>query len=118
MISGVLLPDSGRILLDGRQCLYGASHDAIKAGISMVYQELSMVGSMSIAENIFANRQPINRIGIIRPGKLYRDTDELMQRFNLRINPRTLGEAPLHGPAAAHRDPQSRFPETQSPDPR
>ena len=90
MISGVLLPDSGRILLDGRQCNYGASHDAIKAGISMVYQELSMVGSMSVAENIFANRQPINRIGIIQPGKLYRDTDALMQRLNLHINPRTL----------------------------
>jgi ABC-type sugar transport system ATPase subunit len=90
MISGVLQPDSGRILLDGRQCLYGASHDAIKAGISMVYQELSMVGSMSIAENIFANRQPTNKIGIIQTGKLYRNTGELMQRFNLHINPRTL----------------------------
>ena len=56
----------------------------------MVYQELSMVGSMSIAENIFANRQPINRIGIIQTRKLYRDTDALMQRFNLNINPRTL----------------------------
>ncbi|MBP1776227.1 MAG: D-ribose transporter ATP-binding protein [candidate division NC10 bacterium] len=90
MISGVLQPDSGRILLDGRQCLYGSSHDAIKAGISMVYQELSMVGSMSIAENIFANRQPTNKIGIIQTGRLYRNTDELMQRFNLHINPRTL----------------------------
>ena len=90
MISGVLQPDSGRILLDGRQCSFGASHDAIRAGISMVFQELSMVGSMSIAENIFANRQPINGIGIIQSGKLYRDTDALMQRFNLHINPRTL----------------------------
>ena len=90
MISGVLQPDSGSISLDDRECLFKSAHDAIKAGISMVYQELSMVGSMSIAENIFANRQPINALGIIRLRKLYRDTDELMQRFNLRINPRTL----------------------------
>jgi ABC-type sugar transport system ATPase subunit len=90
MISGVLPPDSGRIVLDGKECLSRSAHDAIKAGISMVYQELSMVGGMSIAENIFANRQPINKIGIIQLGKLYRDANELMQRFNLRINPRTL----------------------------
>ena len=90
MISGVLQPDSGSITLDDRECAFKSAYDAIKAGISMVYQELSMVGSMSIAENIFANRQPINAVGIIRLSKLYRDTNELMQRFNLRINPRTL----------------------------
>ncbi len=56
MISGVLEPDEGRILLDGREIRCTSAHDAIRAGISMVYQELSMVGSMSIAENIFANR--------------------------------------------------------------
>jgi len=73
MISGVIPPDSGRIVLDGRECVSNSAHDAIKVGISMVYQELSMVGSMSIAENIFANRQPINAIGLIQVGKLYKD---------------------------------------------
>jgi ribose transport system ATP-binding protein len=90
MIAGVLAPNSGKILLDGRECKSNSAHDAIKAGISMVYQELSMVGSMCIAENIFANRQPINGIGLIQRGRMYKDTTELMQRFNLRINPRTL----------------------------
>ncbi len=90
MISGVIPPDSGRIVLDGRECVSNSAHDAIKVGISMVYQELSMVGSMSIAENIFANRQPINAIGLIQVGKLYKDASELMEKFNLRINPRTL----------------------------
>jgi ABC-type sugar transport system ATPase subunit len=90
MISGVLEPDEGRILLDGREIRCTSAHDAIRAGISMVYQELSMVGSMSIAENIFANRQPINGIGLIQTGKLYRDTNGLMERFNLRLNPRML----------------------------
>jgi ABC-type sugar transport system ATPase subunit len=90
MISGVIAPDSGRIVLDGRECVSSSAHDAIKIGISMVYQELSMVGSMSIAENIFANRQPINAIGLIQRGTLYKDASELMEKFNLRINPRTL----------------------------
>ena len=90
MIAGVLTPNSGRILLNGKEFVFNSAHDAIKAGISMVYQELSMVGSMSIAENIFANRQPINSIGLIQRGKLYKDTNELTQRLNLRINPRTL----------------------------
>jgi ABC-type sugar transport system ATPase subunit len=90
MISGVIPPDSGRILLDGSEYVLNSAHDAIKVGISMVYQELSMVGSMSIAENIFANRQPINGIGLIQRGKLFKDTTDLMEKFNLQINPRTL----------------------------
>ena len=52
ILSGVLSPDQGRIILEGKQVSFQSSHDAIREGISMVFQELSLVGNLSVAENI------------------------------------------------------------------
>jgi len=65
ILGGAQRPDSGRILLEDKPVAFSSSADAIAAGISMVFQELSLVGSLSVAENIFANRQPIGRLNNI-----------------------------------------------------
>lgn len=90
MICGAYMPDEGSIYIDGVKQHFESSYDAMKAGVGMVYQELSMVGSMSVAENIFMNRQPITKYGNIKWDKLYSDTEELLKKFNLDINPKTL----------------------------
>ncbi len=90
VICGALKPDSGSILLDGQEQHFESAHDAMLAGIGMVYQELSMVGSMSVAENIFMNRQPITKFGNIIWDKLYKDTEEILKKFDLDLNPKTL----------------------------
>jgi ABC-type sugar transport system ATPase subunit len=90
VICGALKPEEGIILLDGEEQHFESAHDAMKAGVGMVYQELSMVGSMSVAENIFMNRQPVAKLGNIKWDKLYKDTEEILKKFNLNINPRTL----------------------------
>jgi ABC-type sugar transport system ATPase subunit len=41
---------------------FNSPQDAIQAGVSMVFQELSLVSSLSVAENLFANRQPVGRL--------------------------------------------------------
>jgi ABC-type sugar transport system ATPase subunit len=90
IIGGVLKPDSGKIMLEGKPVSFSSVHDAIKAGISMVFQELSLVSSLSVGENIFANRQPVGAMDRIQWGKLYRLTKEFLQRFKLDLNPKTL----------------------------
>ncbi len=90
MLGGVFKPDQGQIVLEGRPVAFISPNDAIQQGISMVFQELSLVGSLSVAENIFANRHPSGRIGNIRWNELYRQTRELLQRFNLELEPRKL----------------------------
>ncbi len=52
ILGGAQRPDSGRILLEDKSFSFSSSADAIAAGISMVFQELSLVGSLSVAENI------------------------------------------------------------------
>jgi ABC-type sugar transport system ATPase subunit len=90
VIGGAQRPDEGQILLEGRPVAFNSPEDAIRLGISMVFQELSLVGSLSIAENIFSNRQPVGALNIIRWGELYQQTAEFLGRFELDLNPRLL----------------------------
>lgn len=88
VLGGAQRPDSGHIVLKEQPVVFNSPQDAIRAGISMVFQELSLVGSLSVAENIFANRQPIGRLNNIDWGRLYRDTQEFLSRFELDLDPR------------------------------
>ena len=90
IICGAQKPDSGEIYISGENVHFESANDAMKKGIGMVYQELSMVGNMSVAENIFMNRQPVDALGNIRWNKLYRDTSILLSKFNIDINPKML----------------------------
>lgn len=90
VISGVVRPDSGTLHLDGSPVSFASPADAIRAGVSTVFQELSLMGSLSVAENIFVNRQPTGPAGKVRWGELYRNTSDFLRKFSLDINPRTL----------------------------
>jgi len=83
-------PDRGQIILNGKSVMFSSSDQAIRAGISVVFQELSLVDGLSIAENIFANRQPIGMLNKINWRQLYQQTQEFLEKFNLELNPRTL----------------------------
>jgi len=90
MICGVLHPDAGSIFLDGKKIVFHSSHDAMKAGIAMVYQELAMTSGMSVAENIFMNRQPINKLGFIKTAEMNKEAQKYFDLFGMCINPATL----------------------------
>ena len=97
VLSGTLRPDAGHILLAGRRVGFHSAHRAAAAGIAAVFQELSLVGPLSVAENVFANRQPVNRLNLVRRGELHRRTREMLRLFDLAIDP----DAPVEGLAVA-----------------
>ncbi len=84
----------GEILLSGQTQRFAGVRDAAKAGIAVIYQELSLVREMSVGENIFLGREP-RRLGVIRWEELYRRARELLADLHLNIDPhipiRTLG---------------------------
>jgi ABC-type sugar transport system ATPase subunit len=86
---GVLRPDSGQIILDGQPVSFANPHAAAQAGIAVVFQELSLVPNLSVAENIFAHRQPVGALGLIRWRELHNQTRPLLGRFSLDIDPGT-----------------------------
>ena len=87
MIAGVERPTAGRILLDGAPVAFRSTGDAIAHGIGMVFQELNLFGNLSVAENIFSNRE-IMRHGRIDQAEQERQTRELMQRLQAAVDPR------------------------------
>lgn len=58
IIAGITLPDSGTIRWDGCPMKFQSPADAISAGIGIVHQEISLVDTLSIAENISLGREP------------------------------------------------------------
>ena len=86
IMSGDLRPDEGTITLNGEQLNLHAPVDAIRAGISVIYQERQLVPAMSVMENIFLGDPP-TRGGLIDYPKLRADTQELLDKFGLPIEP-------------------------------
>lgn len=92
ILSGVYPPDAGEIWIDGHKAHISNPRHAQELGIGMVFQELSLVPSLSIAENVFPNRAPTRAAGVIHWSKLYKDTRELISQFDLDVDVRT----PVH----------------------
>lgn len=53
IISGVVLPDAGEIILSGEPLRFGSPREALQAGIATVYQELSLLSELTVFENMF-----------------------------------------------------------------
>ena len=58
IFSGSTQPTSGRLLIDGREVQLRSPQDAFTQGIATVYQELSLVSDLTVAENIWLGRMP------------------------------------------------------------
>ncbi len=90
VLSGIHQPDSGQILMHGKPVRLPNARHAARAGIGVVFQELSLAGNLSVAENIFFNRQPTRRGGIINRAKLRAQTEQILRLFQLDLNPNAL----------------------------
>ena len=87
ILSGVTQPDSGEFLLDGSALAPRNPRDAIKSGITTIYQELSLVPALTTLENIFLGRElMIERAGmkvLLDRKKMKKDVIELAQIFGI-----------------------------------
>lgn len=79
----------GEIFIEGNNQQFSSVRDAEKAGIAVIYQELSLVREMTVGENIFLGREP-RKLGVIRWEELYRRARELLDDLHLQIDPHTL----------------------------
>jgi simple sugar transport system ATP-binding protein len=86
VLTGVHPADAGEIRLAGRLLRADSPKDAERAGISTVYQEVNLVPSLSVAENIGLGRQP-GRFGFLNWRALRRHAREVLARVGLRCDP-------------------------------
>jgi ribose transport system ATP-binding protein len=80
ILSGALQPDSGTMLLDGAPYRPADPLHARRAGVAMIYQELSLAPHLSVAENILLGMEP-SRLGMIRRAEMRRTAVAVLARL-------------------------------------
>ncbi len=87
-LSGIWASGSyeGSFFVDGVEAKFHGINDAEAAGIAVIYQELALVNDMTVAENIYLGHEP-TKGGLIDWNKMYKDARELLQHFNIDIDP-------------------------------
>ncbi|MDD7077786.1 MAG: sugar ABC transporter ATP-binding protein [Lachnospiraceae bacterium] len=90
VLDGIYHPDSGEIYIDGEKVQIHSPMDARAHGIAMIFQELSYVPDMTIAENIFMGRWKKKGNAKLDWKGMYEETEKLMQQEGLSYEPHTL----------------------------
>lgn len=78
----------GDIVVEGTVRRFATIREAERAGIAIIFQELSLVKELTVGENIFLGQEP-SRFGVINWSELYRRASELLRDLHLQIDPRT-----------------------------
>jgi ribose transport system ATP-binding protein len=81
VINGVVVLDGGQLLLDGNPIHFSSPQAAKNTGIATVFQELSLVPQMTVAENIWLTREPLNQFGLVDRKTVNARTEELLALF-------------------------------------
>ncbi len=92
VLYGLLQPDEGEILLEGKAVRFHSPKDAIAAGIGMVHQHFMLVPVFTVAENVTLGIEEVNRARLLDRRKARRDVGELSRRYGLEIDPDALVE--------------------------
>src|SRR3982074_503766 len=88
ILTGVYTPDEGTIEIEGRPVRFGSSRDAKAAGIAMIFQELSLVPSLTVAQNVSLNREPRMALGLIDDRRSIRIAGDTLSQMQVDIDPR------------------------------
>jgi len=86
VVTGVHQPDGGEILLDGKPIHFSDTRETRQAGITAIYQELSLFPDLNVAENIFVGCQPVTLGGRIDWRKLYSEAGRLLGSLGVQLD--------------------------------
>ena len=90
ILQGVYSMDSGQILIDGQPVTLTSIHDARAAGIGMVFQEFSLVPTLTVAQNIYLTTEPRGPGGLLNDREASRRAAEVFRTMDVQINPNAL----------------------------
>ena len=90
MLSGAYSVDEGQIILDGEEVSFKEPMNSIKAGVTVIYQELNTCETLSVAENIFVGNLPINGKSVakrVNRKEMVERSRELLKQLDMDIDP-------------------------------
>ena len=91
IMTGVNAADHGGVIrINGEETIIRDATHARSLGVSIIYQELSMVENLTVAENIFLAREPVSRSGLIDVRRMNAEARKVLDVLQLRIEPTDL----------------------------
>jgi simple sugar transport system ATP-binding protein len=102
ILSGADQPDSGTILLEGREVSFGSPADAQRAGIATVYQDLALAPELAAADNLFLGREVLRsgllkRFGFLDRKRMRQESAALFQSLGVFLKSPDVPIASLSG---------------------
>jgi len=88
ILEGVYTADSGEIAVAGQPVQIRSTKDALALGIGMIFQEFSLIPTLTVAQNIFLTREPRNGIGLIDDREAERRARALFAEMEEAVDPR------------------------------
>jgi ABC-type sugar transport system ATPase subunit len=85
ILTGVVMPTRGSVLVDGRPLPPARPKESLRAGIASVPQELTVAPAMNVAENVMLGHEPRRRLGLLRRGELRRRAGEVVRSLDLDL---------------------------------
>lgn len=87
ILTGALMPDTGDVLLNGKQVPHGDPKAALDAGIACIYQESNLVPNLSVMDNILLGRQSTRRLGVLDRRAQRSRVLDLLKKHDLNLDP-------------------------------
>jgi simple sugar transport system ATP-binding protein len=88
VLSGAIIPDAGRILLDGREVRFISPADARRQRVEMVYQDLSLCDTIDVAGNLLLGREPARSVlglKLMNKRKMHADAAAMLDHLGVRV---------------------------------
>lgn len=89
IIAGAQPYTSGAMYLNEKKVVFHSARDAEKSGIAMIYQEFNMVPELSVAENMYLGRLPVNGFRKVDWDKLYNNAQDNLNHLGLKFSSKT-----------------------------
>lgn len=96
VLSGAHRQSSGKLAIDGETVSFASPSDAIAHGVSTVYQELSLLENLTVAQNVWLGREPRTGPGLLDDKRMIDGAAELVESFGLDVDPeKRVGDYPV-----------------------
>lgn len=86
ILSGVYQPTSGELIYKGQKKIFKNPHQAQLDGISIIFQEFSLIRNFDVVDNVYINREPSNKLGHINRKKAKRLTEALLKELDIELD--------------------------------
>ena len=91
ILTGVYPKDGGKIIFNGKECEVNSRQDAAKLGIGVIYQELSLIPTLSVMQNVMLGKEK-KQFGLLKTKEMKKQVKELIDYYDFGLNPDAIVE--------------------------